>query len=180
MSGGRPACPAGLSIVFPNGRFGAPWPSGWGRSRPFERRRRPAALQRIAALHASLAAMRYSAAAWCSRLNFRDRPRPDGRASSSTVRSRLEPVVARTAVLPLNDVLSIIASNALRVPGQRKTAEAGHVRNWQAGHSFGLTCEPSATDRFDRHSRNSFAANQDSGPTLSSRSLNMMLHCLER
>ena len=50
--------------------------SAKGRSRPLERRPRPAALQRIAALHASLAAMRYSAAAWCSRVNFRDRGQP--------------------------------------------------------------------------------------------------------
>ena len=60
------------SMIF-NDRNRGPELSGQGRSRPLERRRRPAPLQRIAALHTSLAAMRYSVAAWCSQLNFRER-----------------------------------------------------------------------------------------------------------
>jgi len=47
-----------------------------GRSRPLEARRQPAVLRPEAAVHASAAGMRYSAAAWSNRFDARDRQKP--------------------------------------------------------------------------------------------------------
>jgi hypothetical protein len=49
----------------------------FGSFTPIEQRRPPAALLPIAALRASMAAVRYAPAARLHRLNFRDRPVPD-------------------------------------------------------------------------------------------------------